>query len=94
MVETVCYDVVFPGQIYQLCGKFGDKGQVPLLPSRDWSGQLEDKVGRGLVVHKHSELPALAEVLEVPDGKVHIQQLSVERRVVQLSRIELLGEKG
>ena len=49
-VETVCYDVVFPGQIYQLCGKFGDKGQVPLLPGRDWSGRLEDGGGQGLVV--------------------------------------------
>ena len=48
---------------------------------------------KGLWSGKHSELPALEEVLEVPDGKVHSQQLSVERRVVQLSRIELLGEK-
>ena len=52
------------------------------------------EVVKGLWSGKHSELPALEEVPEVPDGKVHSQQLSVKRRVVQLSRIELLGENA
>ena len=56
----------------------------------DWRMEVVKDLWSG----KHSELPALEEVPEVLDGKVHSQQLSVERRVVQLSKIELLGGKG
>ena len=73
-IIQLCYDVVFPRQIY--------------------SNSEEDGSGQGLVVRKHSELPALEEVPEVPDGKVHSQQLSVEHRVVQLTRIKLNGKKA